>query len=140
VDCDQIWRELKCAIRKQSSSDETPDEYIVETRLRQQRSNRIQVYSDHLVRLSDGENSLPQTITKADVIAVAKHAAEAPTHRFSIKDPDLKPTRMGSIICTMLALLPDFDYLPGQILAYRGGNATRNEQPNSTGLPEAPLI
>jgi len=111
---------LQSAIQSQEASGDAVNEHIVTTKLRQKRRNRIHVYDDRLARVSDGSKSKPQTITKDDVIAVAKWAVESPDNQFSTKDPTLKPARMGSIVCTMLALLPDFDYLPGQVLVYRG--------------------
>jgi len=121
MDMDQLWRALEQAIRMQEKADGgRPDEFVVFTSLRQRRRNIIRLQSGELERLSDGTTSKPQKITKADVFSFAHSAMNAPTGRYCIKDPNIKPGRMGSIICTLLALLPEFEYEPGQILVYRG--------------------
>jgi len=120
VNADVLWERLEQVIRKQEqASGGREDEYVVVTKLKQRRRNLIQIGDGKLVRLSDGNSSQPQTISKADVFTIAKWAMDSPDGTFSIKDPDLKPARMGSIVCTLLALLPEFDYRPGQVLVYR---------------------
>jgi len=113
VNADVLWERLEQVIRKQEqASGGREDEYVVVTKLKQRRRNLIQIGDGKLVRLSE-------TISKADVFTIAKWAMDSPDGTFSIKDPDLKPARMGSIVCTLLALLPEFDYRPGQVLVYR---------------------
>jgi hypothetical protein len=124
---DRLWNDLQIAIRDQETSKGNPQEYLVYTKLRQPRCNRVQVFDDHLIRLSDGDSSVPQRINKDDIIEVASWAINAPDHQCSINDPDLKPARMGSIICTMLDLLDDFEYQPGQVLVYKEPCETAGE-------------
>jgi len=120
MDREKLWQELVQAIRQQEPSGGNPNEFLVYTQLQQRRCNRITLFDDHMVRLSDGASSVPQVITKADVATIASWAVDSPDHQFSIKNPKLNPARMGSIVCTMLALLPYFEYLPGQVLVYKG--------------------
>jgi hypothetical protein len=122
MDYDELWQRVKSAIRQLEPSGENPDEYPVYVGARAPRCNRVRIFDDYLERISDGPNSKLQRISKDDIIVFANLPIEAPNRTFAIDDLELKPRRlgyMGSIVCTILALLDDFDHLPGQRLVFK---------------------
>lgn len=119
MDYEQLWSDVKAAIQKQETAKGRSHVFLVYTKLGPRRRNEVEVFDHHLIRLSDRENSVRQRIEKDDIIEIARWAVESPDHQFSIKDPDLKPARMGSIVCTILDLLDNFEYQPKQILRYK---------------------
>jgi hypothetical protein len=120
VDDHLIWQRLTTVIQSKESSGGNPEEHVIYTKPPRRRRNRIRVEGDRLIRHSDGKTSKEQTIRKEDVLWYV-HLAEAAGEKGKcIRNlPDEPKVRAGSIICTMLDLLPEFKYqIPGQVLSY----------------------
>jgi hypothetical protein len=113
---DQLWQRLKDRIKSKCDRGKGADEYIVLTTLNKV-PNRIRLHDDHVMRRSEKSKKW-QKITKEDVIGIAKPAMQNGV--FSIADPELAKVhgRIGSIVCSMLALLDEFNYRPKRLLEY----------------------
>ena len=92
----------------------------VTTKLRP-RPNWIRPCDGHLIARSKGNNSVDRPILEKDVVWYARLATNAGAKGRCIKNlPGEPPRRVGSIICSLLDLLPEFEYRSGQIIAYFG--------------------
>jgi hypothetical protein len=120
VDSDSVWRRLITVIRSKETDDDHPDEHVIYTKPPRRRRNRIRIEGEQLIRHSDGETSNEQIIRKEDVLWYVRLAEAAGEEGKCIRNlPGEPKVRAGSIICTMLDLLPEFEYrIPGQLLSY----------------------
>jgi hypothetical protein len=120
MDEELIWQRLITVINSKESAGDDEDEHIVYTKLPRRRRNRIRIEGDKIIRHSDGATSKEQTIRKEDVLWYVRLAKAAGHEGKCIRDlPGEPQVRAGSIICTMLDLLPEFEYrIPGQVLSY----------------------
>jgi hypothetical protein len=120
LDENLFWERFTAAIRLQPPTGENPNEYFVCTKPPRKRCNRIQIFNDHLTRISDGPTSKLWRIPKDAVLWYAVLPQHEANHRKCIINlPGQPKPYMGSIVCTMLDLLPEYEYkLPGQVLVY----------------------
>ena len=125
---DRIWPELQQAICLQPPDpnggyrvwsgvrkfDRDPNEW----------NNTVEVFTDHVYRRAQKGEGVRREIHSVDFINFAREAIEHDAHRFCINDEGIekgryvKAGRMGSFVCSCLALLPYFEYVEGQYLVF----------------------
>jgi len=121
---ERIWPDVQAAIRKADSQPDGSFAVFVGLNEKNRNENRIWIQGDGLVRLSSGDSSVEQQISRQDFLDFARDAIEHPSQLIRINKQGMKelkyakPGRLGSFVCTCLGMLPYFEYRPGQYLIF----------------------
>ena len=123
----QIWPDLLRAFAE--LDEDSSGRRLLPVGLRgKKRINRVRVHADGVVRISDGPTSDDQPIPRDHFIEFARETLKAKDGRFCIKGTHIVKTgRCGSFVSTSLALLPYFEYRPGQFLVFSRDRFEKNE-------------